>query len=345
MPFSVTCRHNIILYIIVLVSCGVCAIALMAIRLIQYSHPTIAISPSNLDLGDGIPNELMSGRLTLRNSGNAPLKYRITKSCGCTKVDPDSGTLDANKFQILKVNIRLPSYLNSQRSASITIKSNDIKRPSVTCTISANCPAPIRVTPTSVEFSEVMTGEVSTETRVVVLESLTNAKTPHIPKFKAVNSSGNFIIQRYKNSDGKQLLKLHQKNKLPKGDYYDDIVFQSEDPLVNSLRISIHVRVVDPIQIIPTTVFLRKDPKTKAFFPVELLVSMRGSNSRLPMENVYIVDNPGGVRLEASSSKGKIFQRYSLYIDSKQWKGSANLEIGSMGSYGRSTLNLIGGGD
>jgi hypothetical protein len=96
--------------------------------------PSIALSHTRLDLGQGRPGEQLEGSFTVSDRGSEPLEFKLSASCGCAFVRPMAGTLAPARSQTVTLGIRLPATINSEKHAQILIHSNDPRQPRVVCT-------------------------------------------------------------------------------------------------------------------------------------------------------------------------------------------------------------------
>lgn len=125
------------------------------------SQPKLALSTLHLDLGDGRPNQVMSGEIRLKNTGSAPLEFTISTSCGCQDASPRKGTIAPGDELPLSLTVRLPDYSGAEKAVYVVVHSNDPDRREVRCAIVARAPAPFEVNPAFIDFGRVNRDEVA----------------------------------------------------------------------------------------------------------------------------------------------------------------------------------------
>lgn len=157
-----------------LVVVGFIVAVLVAVRVVWLrlsAAPRLELSATQIDLGTGKPDETLTGSFVLRNAGRKPLTYQISKSCGCTSLDPRSGVLNAREEVSVSVGVKLGSHSGASKSLRLAIRSNDPRRPEATCRLLANCPAELRPSPRSVNFGATLQGDAPPSPQSVHLTS------------------------------------------------------------------------------------------------------------------------------------------------------------------------------
>lgn len=118
--------------------------------------PRFVIDPAaRKDFGDGKPNELLSASLGFKNIGDEPLQFSLSASCGCTELNPHTGTVPPGGSQTIRLAVRLSEFSGSEKSVVVSVKTNDRHKAASSYTFTAKCPAPFSVAPAYVDFGSV----------------------------------------------------------------------------------------------------------------------------------------------------------------------------------------------
>lgn len=269
----------------------------------------LELSATEIDLGEGAPNEIVRGVLQLRNSGSAPLTFSIERSCGCTELQPNKGTIPAGKQLEIAVGVRLPGHTGSEQNVSLTVNSNDPERPVVHCAILALCPAPFDVSPAFVNFGELLQDDIASAVQVLEVRGNDGNPPPDFDRLQVRHKSPLMRVAKRRMAGRPHQIRVSLSPDLSRGDLYDTIELTGAGS-ERVVRVPVSARIVDPVSIVPSTVFLRVDPETGTYSPVELLiVSRRGA---LPSDGLKILGGPAGVRVEelkedpASSTRRRV---------------------------------------
>jgi len=117
----------------------------------RLAAPRLELSATHLDLGTVSATQTVTGTVTLRNSGRAPLRIEATKaSCGCTIAELGKHDFAPGEQADLKIKIVANSSLDP--SATVAIASNDPTNPVQLITIKAHRPVVPVVTPSVLQF-------------------------------------------------------------------------------------------------------------------------------------------------------------------------------------------------
>lgn len=276
--------------------------------------PKLKFSTNRLDLGEGKPNEIVRGELILTNPGDSPVQFSLIRHCGCTELSPLSGTLPGFGKETIQVGVKLPDHSNSERGTRIEVTTVNPPIILAGCVIFARCPAPFRVTPSFINFGSVAHGAVHTSPREIRLESSEDRQPLDTEQILIEQTSDAFVIERRVPSVRSLAMRVSLKRGLPPGDYHDVLSLRRAES-DEVMRVSLHASVVEPISVVPATVVLRKDPKTRAFPTAKLLVLSR-SGYEAP-GSVVLADGPPGVHIDDLGIAGEDRRRILVSVDEK----------------------------
>jgi len=305
--------------------------------------PHLELSTGRLDLGAGKPGELLRGTLYLCNTGTVPLEFSITHSCGCSELDPKSGTIAPGEQQAIAVGVTLPSYANSERAVELltrwsepgTTDAESVAR----CVAVARCPAPFQVSPLFLNLGSFTPGEVGQATAKVHVAALNGGAAFSPEQLIVRHGSKAFHVEKTIPGDGSAFITVSITTDVAQGEHYDTIELQLEDS-DQLMKVPVNVQVVEPLSVVPSTVFLRADGATGEFRPVDLFVVSRGADSQLG--HVRVVDAPSGVRIEDLGSVGNARRRVRLFINQEaDWEQEAFVKVWSEGGTDLATLKLV----
>jgi hypothetical protein len=279
--------------------------------------PILQLSVNRLDLGNGKPNEIKRGSITIRNVGSVLARFTISASCGCTELEPRSGTLGPDEEQPVRVGIQLPGYSNSEKSSQLTVAADGSRAP-LSCLVLAKCPPPLKVSCDYIDF-----GRVSSRTHAaaaeVAVEAMPDQPALRIGSLSVRHESEHFLVTTNE-EESPFVVQIKPGTDLPVGDYFDTLELRMSNS-DEALRIPIRLQIVDDISVIPPTVFLRCDPDTGKPRPANLLVT--NARPQWPEGDLVIVKGPPGILLEntggGNSTNNKI-RRFRLSF-ADEWSG------------------------
>lgn len=295
-------------------------------------EPSLELSSTRLDLGDGKPNERLPGSLEIRNVGEKELVFDISASCACGNLAPRSGTVPPGGAQVVRFVVQLPDQANTERSLQLTVKSNDPRRPQAACSVVAKCPAPFRVTPAFVEF-----GKVGREARAVrpVELRVAVANAGHGP-VRARLSGGNFRIV----AQSADSIQVAPAQGLDFGEHFGSLELFLEGREEHVVRIPLRVQVPQPLSAVPSTLALNK--ADRGYDPAYFV--MVGESSSGPLGEVAVVNAPEWCRVEALEQIGSPHRRrYRLVVkEGCQAPQRSSLELKDLLSGHQCKLQVLG---
>ena len=78
--------------------------------------PRLRLATHAVFLGDGLPGETVNGSFEIDNVGREPLTFQLLQGCGCTTLEPRTGTVPVGESLEIKVGLRLAGNGRFQRS-------------------------------------------------------------------------------------------------------------------------------------------------------------------------------------------------------------------------------------
>ena len=140
-----------------LTGCGAAGLLITVVCIsaaVMHREPTprLLLPHSPRHLGEGSPGETIRGEFRITNGGRRPLEFALTPGCGCAHLAPNRGTIPPGSIETIHVGIKLGSTVGDAKSVNIHVASNDPVRPETRFVVLAECPAPFRVSPRSVDF-------------------------------------------------------------------------------------------------------------------------------------------------------------------------------------------------
>lgn len=254
--------------------------------------PHLEVSVDYLDLGKGSPNEVVRGAFQLRNTGMAQLEFDINRSCACTELNPDKGTIAPGEVQEINLGIKLYGYANSERSVVLAINSNDPEQPVIHCRAVAKCPALLEVNPSFVSFGKIYGKEFSSEQRQVLVKSVEREEGLTRDSLQVGQEGDFFYIKEKNESNGKVLLRLFLRQGLGSGEYYGLLKLQM-DGAKYGLTVPVSAHVVAPVSVIPSTIFVSNDWQWYESHPISVL--FRSSKKDLLLSELRLDNPPPGI--------------------------------------------------
>ena len=109
------------------------------------SEPSIYFEENVVELGAGLPGEILNGTLTLANAG-AVTDVSLIGSCHCTSIEPSHVRVATGESIPVRVSLRLPLRSGGMKTAAVTARS---KYAEVTAVARGNCPPVLSFSPSS----------------------------------------------------------------------------------------------------------------------------------------------------------------------------------------------------
>jgi hypothetical protein len=299
------------------------------------SAPRLEFSTERLDLGDGKPNEILRGELTLINRGTKPAKFTLVKHCGCTELSPLTGDLGPGASLNIHVGLQLAGYANSEKNTSVEAQTAHPATIVARCVVSARCPAPFRVTPAFISFGSLSANELAGASAEVRVDSVAG-QPPVVAETLALDhASDAFRVERLSSGPrGSALLRVSFASNVPPGDVHDTLALRSPGS-DQVMRVALHARVVEAVSVVPASVSIRNESGGQAFRPVQLLVLCRAGREQLG--NILLAEGPPGVQIDdlgalGAASSGRRRIRLSISGDISRWPEKSDVWLRAEGA-------------
>jgi hypothetical protein len=179
----------------------------------------------------------------------------------------------------ITLGIKLPTYANWEKNATLTIHGNQKGVPSrveATASLVASCPAPFAVTPSSCEFGSVSQGKTETRAWEIRVDSVPRKPPVSVDELQVVHSGEPFQIAAQASGDSAVNLRITLTRNPPPGDHYDSVELRQKSSEY-AMHVPLHVRLVEPVYVVPAKLFLRKDRNSGQLEPATALVISDGS--------------------------------------------------------------------
>lgn len=291
----------------------------------------LEFSTAQLNLGTGKPNEILRGELVLTNSGSEPTKFSLIKHCGCTELSPLCGELPPGGNETIHVGLQLAGYANSEKNTSIEVRAGEPAAVVARCVVSARCPAPFRVTPAFISFGSLATEELSHASHELQIGSVEGQPPLDADSLVIEHLDDAFCVERVLPRNplapdhSGATFRVSIKPGIAPGDHHDTLNLR----LAGSdyfMRVPLNIAVVEPITVVPATVFLRigEGAATK---PVQLLVVSHALDRRTG--EVSLVDGPPGVKVEdlGEVAPGRRRARLSVAAPTRFWPDEGEVRL------------------
>jgi len=231
----------------------------------RVTGPSIAVSHTRLDLGEGRPGEQLEGSFTVSNRGSEPLEFTLSASCGCSFVRPMAGTLAPGESQRITLGIRLPQAVNSEKSTQVAIQSNDPRQPQVVCAAAGRAPAPWEVSATVIDFGYVLRDDLHSKGARTLIVRRGKGKNGQPPSVLQVRVSGAaFSAATYPRDDGSLLIEV-QFRPGPKDGRYGGMLYLGKTDELPAIDIPLNAEVGPGVALAPKVLRLRTNRLTGGY--------------------------------------------------------------------------------
>ncbi len=134
----------------------------------QQALPRLEVEPTQFDLGRMEQEQVRHLTVTLRNTGQAPLRIEdVETSCGCTAAKPDRDELQPGESTRLQITFNSKKFDGPQLK-EVTIRTNDPHNPAQKVEIRVDVHAPLHIRPRpQMGFNRVGRGETPENTVVI----------------------------------------------------------------------------------------------------------------------------------------------------------------------------------
>ncbi len=258
------------------------------------SGPSLALSHTRLDLGEGKPGEQLEGSFTVTNQGSEPLEFTLSASCGCAFVRPMGGRLKPGESRKVSLGIRLPSTPNSEKSTQVLVRSNDPRRPQVTCVATGRAPAPWEVSHTHINFGYVLREQLENPPRMQLEVRRGRGRNGMPASVVRTRVAGEaYEVRSQLCPDGTLLFEVRLRRGLSDGRYSSVLELgHADDPA--AISIPLDAEVGPSVELVPSFVYVTKGKANGAYRPVQVVAI--GRRRRLVMGQLMPVSWHHGLR-------------------------------------------------
>jgi hypothetical protein len=286
----------------------------------------------------------MRGALYLHNTGVSALEFSITGSCGCSELDPTTGTIAAGHKVPIAVGVELPNYANSERSVELITKwsrpGNSESGGVARCVVQARCPAPFETMPPFVNLGALTLDEVSQASATMRVAAIADGHAFHAERLQIENESRIFRAEKAILPDAAEaVVTVTLASNVPVGEHYDTIVLKLENS-DHATKVPVRVHITDRFSVVPATAYVRADSVNGGFRPVDIFIVSRPADA--PVGALKVVEGPIGVRIEELESLGTTRRRARLHLtDVAPWEEETLLRLGFDGQSAMASIKLF----
>ncbi len=257
------------------------------------ARPIMELSPTRLDLGEGEPNELVRGAFHVRNPGNRPLEISVRATCGCTELTPRVATVEPGGEQEIKLSVQLPDYPGSERSIRVIVQGNDPHRRLEGCSVIANSPASLRVSPSRIDFGKLSEGNHNAPAKSVTVCRRGGETFADLKMLEIRSCPGFLKVSKRFNEAGDAELEIALLGDVPDGDFYGAIEV-AEVSAKYGTKVTVRGERAISFVVVPSTVFLRSDGDEGEPTTVDVIVVHQKSEGKVA---VRLVNSPAHVAI------------------------------------------------
>lgn len=248
-------------------------------------HPVCRVVPETTDLLAQLDQDAV-GSFTIHNDGQTALDYKVVPTCQCTKLFPDSGTVEPGHSTSVQVMIAPLKALSAVRSVTIEIQTNDPSESKhrVGFTVAKSLPWSGVTSKTS--FGVLTLRNYQSQVRSLELSAMTSASPPQLT---VVGNPGYVMGSVVPTGPDKWRIEFKLKPDIPIGQYTTTFAIgTAEHPQI--AHVPVFVRITENVAIRPTMTMMGTDEAD----PVT--VEIRGVDCDLPA-SVVSIREVAGVRL------------------------------------------------
>lgn len=254
-----------------------------------------------LHLGSGKPGQILEGTFLLSNRGDSPCDFRLNASCGCSELSPRAGTILPGEDTTVHIGVRLEKA-GIDKTIIVTIESNDAVNKNASYHVMVNCPSPLELAPSAIQFGSVAPGTSREETvRIHALDRGT--------VFQATVDSPFVEISRSRTSDLDEVLRVRLLDSAPQGPLVATVVLRTDNDI--EIRLPIMADVVEPLVAAPSTAILRRAPDG-GIVPINIVVARLDGK---PIGKLLKADLPAGLTLREVVASAGTRRFYRLESD------------------------------
>lgn len=220
--------------------------------------------------------------------------------------------------------LELPAIADAERNARITVESDALHGDALVCIVKAKCSAPIRVSPRSVNFGEILNGRTGTLESVLEIRGSDGEPWGDLHRISVTSGSPRISAQLSADDAGHVQLAVSLDPEGLEGDLYGAVQLQVLDSGV-TVSVPIHARRVPSVRVAPSTIILPRSPSNVALRERQILV---WASDGQPLGTLASVEGPDGVEVIESTSDEATKGRKRFVVRADNTAGlTANAEL------------------
>jgi hypothetical protein len=268
----------------------------------QLAAPAARLDTTELDLGNGVPGQLMKGTLQLFNDGWRELRFSVAGSCACTVLEPKEGCVVPGEAASIQVGLRLARYSQTSERVRVTVTTDDPDEPVFECSVVASCPVPLLLSPERLTF-ECIAGEQPSggEQRIAVRPNR-GSWGGHLSLLSVIAESTHIEVTTREHSAAEIELVARLRDTPEVQDSYERIALRHPD-FPGALHVPVHIRRVDAVRVVPSVVFLPASTQRESDFTQQLLAWREGGL----ISSIEAVALPEGVSVRAGPKAERFY--------------------------------------
>ena len=226
-------------------------------------------------------------------------------SCGCSELNPKLASIPPGESQDVRVGIRLQEE-EHQKSLTIAISSNDPASPEVTYFVLAECLAPLRLTPRSIDFGTV--GRGRSHRAEISVQGSGGGTLPQGAKV-SIESNHPHIKASRSGTTADMTISVELSTDTPTG-YVAGVIVVRAEPGNIRMEIPVNANVVGALAVAPASIRLAENGADREFS----FIVWRPDGASLGEPSR--IESPPGVVVQAVGAKGDRRRRFSVRASS-----------------------------
>jgi hypothetical protein len=272
---------------------------------------SIEFAQSTIQLGEGVPNQVMKGEVSLRNVGLEPVSIQLSASCTCVDLSPRSCELKAGASTNVQFSVRLPGNRGSSRSIQIVAQVDG--RPISSCIAHATCPELYRLVPETIDFGVLDAAAVTDIEREVVIEKLSGDSFAQDLLLRTNGSHPIFKSDASVRPDGRLSVRVRLVAESRIGQYFDTVSVVDSDSEHGLLSVPVRANIAPRVSAIPSTLFVARPAEPTGLSTATIHVTWRQEKDA--PGNFEGIEGPAGIFLRGDFESGIRRRRIEVGFD------------------------------
>ena len=223
--------------------------------------PPKIVSPEPVyDFGEVDHTKTITHGFVVRNVGGAPLDFTAKRTCGCTELHPEKGSIAPGEEEVISATLSIKGKQGPQTKA-ILVKSNDPETPVYTLKFTGVALAPVVCEPIRLDFGRVEDDKTHTQSLVVraVEEGITfniiDATLRDLPGFEVSHETVD---------EGKAYKAIVRNAKpMPPGQLRGHLIIRTDFAEKPVFLVGVYARVIGELEILPPKITLHYQPDSE----------------------------------------------------------------------------------